>query len=79
VPGIAWIALWVGLVLLALAVYAWIGVRLWRAGRALMAELGAATDRLHAAASTFDDSSRPLARQGQPGRGDGVPVNRRRH
>ena len=46
-----WVLLWTALVVGAAVVYGVLGLRLWRAGKALVAELGAATARLDEASA----------------------------
>ena len=49
-----WVLLWAVLLLGAATVYGLIGLRLWRAGKALVRELGAAADRLDAVSSALE-------------------------
>jgi hypothetical protein len=43
---VRWVLLWTALLVGAAVLYGVLGLRLWRAGKALVAELGAATARL---------------------------------
>jgi hypothetical protein len=59
---VLWFLLWLVLVLLAAAFFAYLGRDLWRKAKALTAELGAASDRLgEIAAAINEPGSRPHA------------------
>jgi hypothetical protein len=58
-----WVLLWAVLIVLALAVYGVLGLRLWRQGKALTAELAAASQRLAEVTAALED----LADRTQPG------------
>jgi hypothetical protein len=61
-----WVLLWSVLVAGAGAFYAWLGLHLWRKGRALTRELSAATDTLAAAGDALARVAGGLER-GDPG------------
>lgn len=57
-----WFLLWLVLILLAAAFFAYLGRHLWRKAKDLTAELGAASDRLgEIAAALSEPGSRPRA------------------
>ena len=62
-----WFLLWVVLVLGAAAVFFVLGRDLWRKSRALVRELGEATDRLTALGDRLADLDAHAARSGQVG------------
>jgi ketopantoate reductase len=61
-----WIGLWVALVLGAGAVLGLLGLRLWRKGTALIAEMGTASENLTAILDQLNDLADESA--GSPGR-----------
>ena len=61
-----WFLLWLVLVLAAVAVLAVLGRRVYRASRALAAEMSVATDRLAQVTAALED--RPATAPGGPGR-----------
>jgi hypothetical protein len=54
-----WVLLWLGLLLGAALVLGLLGRTLWRKAKALTAELGAASDRLSALATSINDLADP--------------------
>jgi hypothetical protein len=56
---VLWFLLWLVLVLLAAAFFAYLGRHLWRKAKALTAELGAASDRLGEIAAVMSEPSSP--------------------
>ena len=62
----SWIGLWVALVLGAGAVFGLLGLRLWRKGTALIAELGTASESLTAILDQLNDLSDESAGIGSP-------------
>ena len=71
VPGMRWFLLWSVLVVGAAVFYAWIGLRLWRKGRALSREMSAASSPLLAAA---DALARAAGERRRKDVEDAVPV-----
>jgi ketopantoate reductase len=55
----AWVLLWVVLVLGAGAVFGLLGLRLWKKARALLREIGTASERLTAVLATLNDVADP--------------------
>jgi hypothetical protein len=61
---LVWVVVWVVLVLGAAAVFGLLGLTLWRKGKALIAEMGIASEKLTAALATLNDVDRPFDDRG---------------
>jgi hypothetical protein len=61
-----WVLLWVVLVLLAGALFALLGRRLWLKGRALTVEIGEASERLTAVLAALNDLADQSGQQPAP-------------
>jgi ketopantoate reductase len=60
---LAWVVLWVVLVLGAGAVFGLLGLTLWRKGTALISEIGATSERLTSVLAKLNDVDRPISDQ----------------
>jgi hypothetical protein len=57
---LVWVVVWGVLVLGAGAIFALLGLTLWRKGTALIAEMGAASDKVTAALAALNEVDRPF-------------------